>query len=69
MWIPTKIYEALPAIYFVIGVAMICGTAYIGINRGPMLGYLVLGFVCISASILVARIRHSVRSGQDGSRT
>lgn len=69
MWIPTKIYEALPAIYFAIGVALICGTAYIGINRGPMLGYLVLGFVCISAAILVAHIRHNARSGQEQSRT
>lgn len=69
MWIPTKLYEALPAMYFAIGLALIGGTAYIGINNGPMLGYLVLGFVCISAAILVAGLRHSARSGSDRSRT
>lgn len=69
MWIPEKLYEALPAIYFAIGVAMICGTVYIGINRGSMLGYLVLGVVCISAAILVANVRHAARSGQNRSLT
>lgn len=69
MWIPTKIYEALPAIYFAIGVALIGGTAYIGIYHPPMLGYLVLGLVCISAAIVVANIRHSARSGRDRSQT
>ena len=62
MWIPEKLYEALPAIYFAIGAALIGGSIYVGVDRGPELGYLVLGSMCIGA-------RHRVRRGQDRRRT
>jgi len=64
MWIPKKLYEALPAIYFAIGAALIGGSIYIGIDRGPMLGYLVLGSMCISAGIVVRDKRRRARLGQ-----
>ncbi len=69
MWIPTKIYEALPAIYLTIGVALIAGTLYIGLHRGLMVGYLILGLVCLTAGIVVRNVRHSARSGDGRSRS
>ena len=68
MWIPTKLYEALPAIYVTVGVALIIGTLYVGFDRGFMMGYLAVGLVCIAAGIAVRSIRNDVRSGRDDSR-
>ena len=65
MWIPEKLYEALPAIYFAIGAALIGGSIYVGVDSGPMLGYLVLGSMCISAGIVVRDRRRRTRLGQD----
>lgn len=61
MWIPTKLYEALPTIYLTIGVSIILCALYIGINDGRMLGYLTLGAGCIMAAILVRTIRGNAR--------
>ena len=69
MWIPEKLYEALPAIYFAIGAALIGGSIYIGVDRGPELGYLVLGSMCLSAGVVVRDTRHRARLGQDRPRT
>ena len=69
MWIPEKLYEALPAIYFAIGAALIGGSIYVGVDRGPELGYLVLGSMCIGAGVVVRDTRHRARLGQDRPRT
>lgn len=69
MWIPTKLYEALPAIYFAIGVAFISGALYVGVNDTPMIVYLILGSLCIGAGTAVADRRSKARSERDRSRT
>lgn len=69
MWIPTKIYEALPAIYFTFGTALIAGSLYIGLDHAPVLVYFILGSMCIGTGIVVGQIRRRLRSGQDRSRT
>jgi hypothetical protein len=69
MWIPEKLYEALPAIYFAIGAALIGGSIYVGVDRGPVLGYMILGSMCVGAGVVVRETRQRARSGQHQART
>lgn len=69
MWIPTSLYEALPAIYLTIGVSIILCTLYIGVGDGLLLGYLMLGTGCVIAGILVKTMRTEARSKEDRPRT
>ncbi len=61
MWIPTKLYEALPAIYLTTGLTMILCALYIGMDAGLMVGYVVLGSGCVFAGILVHAMRFNAR--------
>lgn len=61
MWIPTKTYEALPALYLTVGALIVLGTIYIGVSHGLMPGYMLLGVLCITAGIAVANIRRNAR--------
>ena len=64
MWIPEKLYEALPAIYFAIGTLLIGGSIYVGLDHGPVPGYLILGSMSVGAGIVVRNVRHRARSGK-----
>ena len=66
MWIPIRLYEALPIIYQTIGVSIILCALYIGSRDGLMLGYLLLGSGCIMAGILVNSLRSNARSENAG---
>ena len=63
MWIPTKLYEGLPALYLTVGALNILGAMYIDISYGLMPGYAVLGLACMIAGMLVRNIRRNARSG------
>jgi len=63
MWIPTKIYEGLPALYLTVGALFILGAMYIGVTHGLMPGYAILGLSCMIAGALVSGIRRNARSG------
>ena len=65
MWITEKLYEALPAIYFAIGAALIGGSIYVGFDHGPVPGYLILGAMSIGAGIVVRNVRYRARSGKN----
>lgn len=65
MWIPTKLYEALPAIYVTTGVSITLGAVYIGISDEMMLGYLILGAACVMAGIFIKSLRSNARSNRD----
>ena len=65
MWIPTKIYEALPATYITIGALNIVGAMYIGISQGLMPGYATVGLSCMIAGILVRSIRRNARAAKE----
>ncbi len=69
MWIANKIDEALPAIYFTAGAALIAGSLYIGLDSESMLAYFILGAMCIGCSTVISDLRHKALSGQDRSRT
>ena len=62
VFLPEKIYEALPAAYLSIGTLLILGAAYIGIGHGPMIGYSAVGLSCILAGVSVSSIRRRERS-------
>lgn len=62
LFLPRKIYEALPAAYIALGTLFITGASYIGIDHGPMVGYLAVGLSCILAGVTVHGIRRRERS-------
>lgn len=62
MWIPTKTYEALPALYLTIGALIVLGAIYIGVSYGLMPGYMLLGVACMAAGVVVWSIRRNARS-------
>ena len=62
IFLPEKVYEALPAGYISVGSLFIVGAAYIGIGQASMVGYLAVGLSCIFAGVTVNSIRRSKRS-------
>lgn len=62
IFLPRKIYEALPTGYILVGTLFILGAAYIGIGHGLMGGYLFVGLSCILAGVSVNSIRRRERS-------
>lgn len=69
MWIATKFDEALPAIYFTVGAALIAGSLYIGLDSEAVLAYFILGSMCIGCSTVISDLRHRTLSVEDRSRT
>ena len=61
MWIPTKTYEALPALYLTVGALIVLGAIYIGVSHGLMPAYLSLGVSCVIAGVAVKNIRRNAR--------
>ena len=64
IFLPEKIYEALPTAYVSIGGFFILGSAYIGFSNWTMVGYLAMGLTCVFGGVNVYRIRRKVRSSQ-----
>ena len=62
IFLPKKIYEALPAAYVCIGAMLILGAIYIGLGHRPMVGYLAVGLSCVFAGVTVNCIRRRGRS-------
>lgn len=62
IFLPARIYEALPAAYVSVGMMFIIGAVYIGIGHAPMIGYLAVGLSCILAGVTVNNIRRRERS-------
>lgn len=62
LFLPRKIYEALPAAYIAAGTLFIVGASYIGIDHRPVVGYLAVGLSCILAGVTVSSIRRRERS-------
>lgn len=60
MWIPYRLYEALPRIYLVVGGVLLAGALYFGFERRSVLIYLFVALACIAygASIMWLRYRY-----------
>lgn len=67
MWIPTKLYEALPAIYLAVGVSINVCALYIGVGHALMPVYLFVGTGCVAAGVVVMTIRHHARADRNRS--
>ena len=65
MWLPTKIYEGLPAAYLTVGALNVLGAMYIGISDALMLGYAAIGLASMTAGILVSNMRRNARSAAE----
>ena len=62
MWIPTRIYEALPAAYVTVGLTFLIGALYVGVSHQLWLVYMVTGIVCVFGGVVITGIRHNARS-------
>lgn len=62
IFLPAKLYEALPATYISVGTLFIVGASYVGIDHLPMVGYLTVGVSCVLAGLTVGIIRRRERS-------
>ena len=62
MWLPTKVYESLPAFYVMVGALLLLGASYIGVGHSLMLGYVVIGSSCVLAGAYVTYLRRRARS-------
>jgi len=65
MWLPSKLYESLPALYVAVGASLLLGAFYIGLDYGLMLGYVALGASSILGGMFITYIRHRARSESD----
>lgn len=61
MWLPTKVYESLPALYVAVGALLLLGASYIGVGQGLMPGYMALGSTCLIAGLYVTYLRRRAR--------
>ncbi len=60
MWIPYRLYEALPKIYISVGGLVLAGALYVGFDSRSLFIYLFVAFGCIAygASIMWLRYRY-----------
>jgi len=61
MWLPKPIYEALPALYALVGVLFILGAAYLGPVHFASPAYAAIGVVAVLSGIFVGFMRSQAR--------
>ncbi len=69
MWLPRKLYEALPSLYIVIGAMLFAGTFYVGLDHLLMIGYLVVGALCVTVGVVVKAVRRKARADAEARRS
>lgn len=62
MWLPTSVYESLPATYIAVGVLFLAGVAYTGIHSTWGAIYLALGVFSILSGVLIGTLRKKARA-------
>lgn len=60
IYLPTRIYEALPAAYVSVGMLFVLGAVYLGVGHG--IGYLTVGLTSIFGGLRIHSIRQRARS-------
>ena len=60
IYLPTRIYEALPAVYVSVGILFVLGAVYLGIGHG--IGYLAAGLTSVFGGLRIHSIRQKARS-------
>ena len=61
MWLPDRIYEALPYGYMIGGVLFIVGTLYVGFESTGATLYAICGFISFSGGVIVILRRRAAR--------
>lgn len=60
IYLPTRIYEALPAAYVSVGMLFVLGAVYLGVGHG--IGYLAVGLTSVFGGLRIHIIRQKARS-------
>ena len=60
IYLPTRIYEALPSAYVSVGILFVLGAVYLGVDHG--IGYLAVGLTSILGGVRIHSIRQRARS-------
>lgn len=60
IYLPSKIYEALPAAYVSVGMLFVLGAVYLGLGHG--IGYLAAGLTSIFGGLRIHGIRQRARA-------
>lgn len=66
MWLPTPVYQRIPAFWLVVGILFVVLGLYIGFHFALIYVYLGLGVVCIVRGIWVQLIRQRFRERGNG---
>lgn len=61
MWLPKPLYDALPAIYVLVGVLFLAGAIYLGFVHEAAPAYAGIGAVCVLGGLLVHKLRDRAR--------
>ena len=64
MWLPKPLYDALPAIYILVGVLFVSGAIYLGFVHEAAPAYAGLGAVCVLGGLLVRKLRQRSRENE-----
>lgn len=65
MWLPTPVYESLPYMYVAIGLLLIAGAAYIGIDSRETAIYIGSGAIAVLSGVFVYVRRTVARTKQN----
>ncbi len=61
MWLPKPIYEALPAIYIIVGALFLAGSFYLGLTHVAAPPYAGMGVICLLSGVFVRARRQEAR--------
>ncbi len=65
MWLPDSIYEALPAIYVVLGLMLVAGASYLGLADPSAALYFALGVAATLTGFFVRQLRRKMRGNDE----
>ena len=64
MWLPSSLYESLPAVYVVVGLLFLAGVAYTGVHNTWGAVYLALGVFSILSGATLHLLRKQSRDAR-----
>lgn len=67
MWLPTPLYESLPYMYVAIGILLIAGASYIGLDSRETTIYIGSGSIAVLSGVFVYVRRSIARAKHKGS--
>lgn len=68
MWLPESVYEALPAIYVVVGLLFVAGASYLGLADPAAALYFALGVAAALTGVFIRNLRRKLRGYEESSK-